>query len=223
MTKSVVLSLGLVGLLSTPLWAQDLPPATPDAPRVAERRMRRQAVPRVALTISAQAGAKILVTSPLLEQLVTVPETVATDANLEAVLTDLIHRLPDATWAKIYLPILSDGKHYRADAVALLIKAQADVYRLPDKSPDKTPPKTVLIQGQWLTEEEAQPLIKTLHLEPVYVLLSRSATTASLAGQGGTFNALNAVIYSIGVSDSNAQTYQFVPSTILIPETNPEP
>lgn len=173
MIKHYVLGLSLLVLGATPVFAQEAPaaPATP-------RNQRQQSVQRVADKLSQESGAKILVSSALSQQLVVAPDTVATAESLEGILDTLVRRVPESTWAKVYLPAPANGRRYTADAVAQFAQAQTGLFGRQVKAE----PGTIELLGKRMSSSEAQPYIKGLGLEPYYVLISRRPAIGQLAG-----------------------------------------
>jgi hypothetical protein len=162
---------------------------------------RQQTLKAITERVSKETGLRVLADSNLGRQQVLMSETAATPETLEDYLTRLTRRLPNGSvWLKIYLPASTE---LRADAVAEMARAQVSLLGRPA-------PNTVQIQGKILTAAEADPIIKTLGLQPVYVLTSKTGApvlgsnvlaATGFAGGGTSSPVMEALMKQLGVSN----------------------
>ncbi len=155
--------------------AQDV--AAPTAPPRTTRAARGETVKQITDRLTLSTGVRVIADSALSRQSVAAPEGAVTKETLDDYLTRLSRRLtPGTVLLKVYLPPATYGPRQTPDAIAKLARAQMDLMGRPA-------PNTVQIQGRTLTTAEAEPIVRTLGLEPVYVLTSRMAETGA-AGLG---------------------------------------
>jgi hypothetical protein len=176
-----------------PVQAQD---TVAQPPRPAGRTGRQETVKQIADRLSQTTRIRVVADSALGRQLLSAPEDAVTPATLEEYLTRLTRRLPPGTmWLKVYLPPTSDSRRFQPDAVAQLARAQMELLGRPA-------PNTVQIQGKVLSVTEAEPVIRTLGLEPVYVLTGRQAALNPGGLGGGSSNAvMDALTKQLGVAN----------------------
>jgi hypothetical protein len=159
------------------------------------RGARQETVRQIVDRISQSARFRIVADSALSRQQLTAPEDAVTRDTLEDYLTRLARRLPAGTsWMKVYLPPATENRRFSPDAIAQLARAQTELLGRPT-------PNTVQIQGKVLSQAEADPIIRTLGLEPVYVLTNRQASAFPGGLGGGNSNAMmDALTKQLGVA-----------------------
>jgi hypothetical protein len=150
---------------------------TPAAP-ASGRAARQETLKQITDRLSQSTGVRVMADTGLSRLMLSAPPEAVTAASLDDYLTRLTRRLPPGTVAlKLYLPPSSETRRFTPDAVAQLARAQMELLGRPA-------PNTVQIQGKALTLAEAAPVIRTLGLEPVYVLTNRQAPAVP-TGPGG--------------------------------------
>jgi hypothetical protein len=192
--------------------AQGTAPSTTPAGSAQVARARSQELRQLTAKISEETGVRIVADSSLGRKQVTAPETTVAKDNIEDYLTRLARRVSnDVLVLKIYLPFGDKGR-FTPDAIAQVARAQMELLGRPA-------PNTVQIQGKTLSVAEAEPVIQTLGLEPVYVLTSRQPMQsnrfvsggAGATGIGDPSNVVDSLVKQLGVanvSDIPSGTYK---------------
>jgi hypothetical protein len=176
-------------------WAQET--KTQDT-TATSRDGRQETVKQIAERLSQSTGVRVVADTALSRSLLTAPEDAVTTATLEAYLTRLNRRLPPGSvWMKVYLPPTTGSRRFAPDAVAHLARAQMDLLGRPA-------PNTVQIQGNVLTLAEAEPIIRTLRLEPVYVLARRQGPLFPAGPEGEkSTTVMEALTKQLGLGNVN--------------------
>lgn len=147
----------------TPTAQESTPGTTPTA-----RARGQESLRQITTQLSQATGVRIVADTNLSRQQVTAPQGTVTKDELDDYLTRLARRVsPEVMLLKIYLPTSESG-HFTPDAIAQAARAQMELV-------GRAAPNTVQIQGKVLSSTDAEPLIRTLGLEPVYVLTTRQA------------------------------------------------
>lgn len=174
------------------------PPSPPPAAARTTRAVRDETVKQITDRLTLATGIRVVADTGMSRQLVAPPDGPVTKETLDDYLTRLARRLPPGTIAmKLYLPPAAGSPRSTPDTIAQLARAQMDLMGRPA-------PNTVQIQGKTLTAADAEPIVRTLGLEPVYVLTNRQAETVAgglSALTGGNGNALmEALTKQLGVA-----------------------
>ncbi len=192
-----------VGLAILPLLVFTFPASSAQAqytvapsPRSTARTGRQETVKQIVDRISQVSRVRVVTDNALARQQIAAPEDTVTPATLEDYLTRLTRRLPGgAMWMKLYLPPSGENRRFSPDAVAQLARAQMELLGRPAAN-------TVHIQGKVLSQAAADPVIRTLGLEPVYVLTTRQASGLPGGLGAGNSNAvMDAVTKQLGVAN----------------------
>jgi hypothetical protein len=203
-----ILPLLALALPLTAAQAQEATVTTPAAPATnrAARGGRQETLKQIMDRLSQTTGLRVVADSALSRQQITAPEETVTKDTLDEYLTRLSRRLPGGAFAmKVYLPLSTESRRFTPDAMAQLARAQMDLLGRPA-------PNTVQIQGKVLSMTEADPIIRTLGLEPVYVLTTRQAMPfpagASMINSSDMMNSLTKQLGVNNVADIPAGTYK---------------
>ncbi|MES2459140.1 MAG: hypothetical protein V4671_01055 [Armatimonadota bacterium] len=183
-------ALGLLALANTAR-AQEAPPT--GAAATPARAGRQETLRQITDRLTQTTGVRVLADSGLSSQMLSAPREAVTAQTLDDHLTRLTRRLPAGTVAlKVYLPPAGAGRRFTPDSVALLARAQLELLGRPA-------PNTVQIQGKTLSATEAAPILRTLGLEPVYVLTNRQGPGMPRFGAESSNAMMDALTKQLGV------------------------
>jgi hypothetical protein len=134
----------------------------------------RRAVRDVAADLAASAGVTVVADSSIARVPVGAPATTVTAATLEGELDRIVREMPEGTrWVRVLLPE-SASRHLTGDAVAEYVADEARLY-------GAAPAGSVTILGQVVTKEQADAIIGTFALKPVYLIANDGLRAAAAA------------------------------------------
>ena len=187
--RVVAFSLVLVGFAALGLshsQAQDQPLAVPEKAQGSGRKLVRFVVD----FLTRQSGVLVVADSTVENENAAMPPdgTAITAQNMDDILAKMVEALPEGVhWAKLYLPPPPKGKKWTGEDVAAYALAQARLFG--NVGGDDTP-GYVEILGQKVPTAQAQTVITTLNLRPVYLVTRRTGQGTFQGVWGATFGEL---------------------------------